>query len=322
MIRLRWLANVIGLMALTVGTASAYDETPAKSVEKANGRTQVDDPYAHTYQNQEYTQSCVGRCVHWLMYKPVCDGTPCEAAYGPKCYPPLFTYFSCSPFNRNYKPYDGCICEKPSFRGMFCGWFGGRCRSCENEESCGSSCRSKGPWTISITFPGISISRGGDCCEASDACPAPKRERICALAPKCAAPCDPCPYNSCPVVKERCPILPRPFAGKVCDDSSATCTDGSCGDNCCRPRLFSGRLLGFLSTGCGVGSCGSCGYGKQCCSGQVHSPVDLEHLPIVAPSEIKDAKPGTLRYFKSSDAPPPAAPPPATESLPVPAKNQ
>lgn len=313
MSRLHWLASVIGLMALTMGNASAYDEQPVKSVEKANGHSQNDDPYAHTCDNQQYTQTCFGRCVHWLMYKPVCDGTPCEANYGPRCYPPLFTYFTCSPFNRKYKPYDGCVCEKPCL-GLFSRFgFGSRCRSCENGEPCGTSCRSNGPFTISITFPGISFSRGETCCENNDCCPAPKRERL--FAPKCTVPCDESPNNSCPVVKERRTFLPRPFAAKPCEDA-AVCTEGSCAGECCRPRIFNGRLLGFLHTSCGVGGCGWCGYGKQCCTKEVHSPVDFEHMPIVAPQGIKDAKPGTLR-----DMPSTIAPPPAGESLSPPAKN-
>jgi hypothetical protein len=81
--------------------------------------------------------------------------------------------------------------------------------------------------------------------------------------------------------------------------------------------LFNGRLLGFIHSGCGVGGCGACGYGKQCCSAPVQSPADLEHMPVLAPQEIKDAKPGTLNKMPTS-----AVPPAAGEQLPMPAKNQ
>jgi hypothetical protein len=358
MIRLRWIVGVIGLVALTAGTASAYDETPKPSVEKANGPADGVDrhvvtpvvPYSHACQTKEYAPTCIGRIANWWTYQPDCSCAPCETKYTSSCYPPLFTYFTTSPFNRCYKPYECSECENTGwFKGLWCG----RCRThknCGTETACGTSCCSKGPWSISITFPSISFSRCGDACES---CPAPKCEKACP-APKCERACVTPRCDTCPTDKNYCMALPRKVSPVACENSSAGCHDKCDGASCeapCHPRLFSGRLLGFFSTGCGAGSCGvetccdapcrprllggrllgccttgsgiggcgSCGYGKQCGNTPVHSPVDLEHMPIVAPQNIIGAKPGSLspKTVNADPTPAPTPAPPAASTEPL-----
>lgn len=317
MSRLRWLAGVLSFAALFTGAATAQEEVKTKSVEKAVGLPECSDrncaapivPYSHACQTKEVAPTCLGKLCNWWTYRPKCDCTPNDACYGPRCYPPLFSYFTTSRFNRCYKEYD---CGE-SGNSWFSGWW---CRSkCCDEKACTTSCDAKGPWTISITFPGISFSRGG-ACKTCESCPAPKREKVCAPATTCA---------TCPPGKDRCLTLPRPISSVACENSSNGCPDGTCNE--CGPRLFSGQLWGRMKcglSGFGLGGCGTCGtggcHGKQCCGAPAHSPVDFEHLPILPPQNVKGCKPGCLNGATTA-APPTTTPVtmPAAEALPIPA---
>ncbi len=315
MIRLRLFAGVMGIVSMIAGSASADEPDTAKTVDKVAGQHEGAGrndatpivPYANACQTKDYAPTCLGRIGNWFTYRPLCDCTPCEGTCGPKCYPPLFSYFTTSPFNRCYKPYDCGECCKS--------WFGSwRKNKCASDKCCAAPCESKGPWTISIVFPGISFRRAGEVCETTETCPTPKRERVCA------------PTTSCPppTVRDRLMTLPRPISAKACENSSAGCPEGKCSEPACGPRVFTGKVLGRFTSACSTATCGTlgtCNNGK-CCSGPVHSPVDFQHLPILPPQNVKGCKPGQLNTATTVEPTvmPPAPATPVGEVIPAPGK--
>ncbi len=321
MIRLRLFAGVMGIMSLIAGSACASEPDAIKSVEKVTGHNEGAArhdatpivPYSHACQTKEFAPTCLGRLGNWFTYRPLCDCAPCEAHCGPRCYPPLFSYFTTSPFNRCHKPYDCGECNK----SWFSGW---RKTKCASDKSCAAPCESKGPWTISVVFPGISVKRAGEVCETTETCPTPKRERVC-------APTTSCP--PCPTIKDRFMTLPRPISAKASENSSAGCPEGKCSElTCsepkCGPRVFSGKILNRVTQACATPICAPCSNGK-CCSGPVHSPVDFQHLPILPPQNIKGCKPGQLNTATTVQPtimpPAPAAPAaPVGEVIPAPGR--
>jgi len=252
----------------------------AKSVVATNGPATAAQPGCGTV-FQPYASDCCkdkgfsghwfGRLGAWLCYRPLCLRDACDCGSN-DCRPPLFSYFQCSPFQRRYD----AVCCETGCAGKICGDRG---------------CRAKGPVTISLTLPRLSIGR----CDVASCAP-----------PDTTA----CASGNCAPAKDM--SFAGPVGVRATGDVSyqnGPVAANACGS--CRPGWFSGvfagracggggcGLSGLVGNRCGgtgmfAGRCGGTGlFNKQPCPASP-SPVkvDLHNLPILAPDEFRTCKAG------------------------------
>ncbi len=222
-------------------------------------------PYRNACQKRDFSGNFLGRLARWATYRPLCANTPCDCAEGPRCHPPLYTYFQPSKYNRCYEPVDcgGGAC-RPS-------WFGGifrrnKCGSCD--DGCGPE---RDCWTLKISLPRVSFTRDGGACGTG------------------------CNDNAC---GNKCMTLPRPISNRACENSSAGCGTSDCG-NGGRRGLLGGR------GGCGVcGLRGRLGnnINNKCCNNTPDvANVDLNHISILSPQAVTDVKAGNLNKIPKAE---------------------
>lgn len=245
MFHLRCLVGILGAMVVA-GVASA-EEAPVKSVQnKADVVTEQCNPYTGLPMGSSpqpgpgysHEPTCFGRAFNWLMYRPLCANTPCEAECVSKRNPTLISYFTCSPYYRCHRPFDCGSCNTP----WYCGWFCGRAKHCKRDDVCRTKCRPKSPLFVSVTLPSISFNRGCDECPApADAC----CDKPCNTKPCCETngdqQCTDC-CDTCTPGKERRTILPRPVIARKCE---AACPVDESDKNCetCPPVVDRRAIL-------------------------------------------------------------------------------